>query len=465
MAWNLGLRMKAIEKSHAAIRNEVSSLRQDTLDIKSMMTEIYQAFKGQSSTPSSSVPQTTLTITRGLANVGLTNKPRQKYVSYPRFISCALEVLLGSKYTQDESFRSSSTILSNLNFLKDPSKVTPIELTAFMVAVNKNEKSVNPLSFTIKKKKGKSQTMTSTVTQSRGPEASGSLPQKRKNPKSKKPPIKTKVTPPPKPTKDSEQSHSGKDSGGNKTLVYIVTINPTIADLSGTGAKYHVNKTQSTRLSIRDISLFMLSLLFFINSIEKNSRDLPEILDQLPFSTKWVFDNKKDKHGITTKNKARLVAQGHSQEEEINYDETFAPVARIEAIRMFLAFATYMNFRVFQMYVKSAFRNGKLKEEVYVKQPPTFESSEFPDYVCKLDKSLYGLKQAPKPWYETLSTFLIQNKIARGRIDNTLFICKSKGDVLLVYVYVDDIIFGPISYKLCKQFENLMTKKFEMSMM
>ncbi|GJT09278.1 retrovirus-related pol polyprotein from transposon TNT 1-94 [Tanacetum coccineum] len=111
-----------------------------------------------------------------------------------------------------------------------------------------------------------------------------------------------------------------------------------------------------------------------------------------------VFMNKKDEHGTTTKNKARLVAQGFSQEEGIDYDETFAPVARMEAIRIFLAFATYMNFKVYQMDVKSAFLNGKLKEEVYVKQPPGFESSEFLDYVYKLDKALYGLKQAPRAW-------------------------------------------------------------------
>ncbi|GJY51433.1 retrovirus-related pol polyprotein from transposon TNT 1-94 [Tanacetum coccineum] len=117
------------------------------------------------------------------------------------------------------------------------------------------------------------------------------------------------------------------------------------------------------------------------------------------------------------------------------------------------------------MDVKSTFLNSKLEEEVYVKQPHGFESSEFPDYVYKLDKALYELKQAPKAWYDTLSTFLIQNKFTMGRIDNTLFIYKSKGNVLLVQVYVDDIIFGSTSYKLCKQFEKLMTKKFEMSMM
>ncbi|GJW35728.1 retrovirus-related pol polyprotein from transposon TNT 1-94 [Tanacetum coccineum] len=117
---------------------------------------------------------------------------------------------------------------------------------------------------------------------------------------------------------------------------------------------------------------------------------------KIAIGSKWVFRNKKDEHGIVTKNKARLVAQGYSQEEGTHYDETFATVARMEALRIFFAFATYMNFIVFQMDVKSAFLNRKLKEEVYVKQPPGFESSEFPNYVCKLDKALYGLKQAPK---------------------------------------------------------------------
>ncbi|GKC64353.1 retrovirus-related pol polyprotein from transposon TNT 1-94 [Tanacetum coccineum] len=117
---------------------------------------------------------------------------------------------------------------------------------------------------------------------------------------------------------------------------------------------------------------------------------------KVAIGSKWVFRNKKDEHGTTTKNKARLVAQGYSQEEGIDYDETFALVARMEAIRFFLAFITYMNFKVYQMDVKSAFLNGKLKEEVYVKQPHGFESSKFPDYVCKFDKVLYGLKEAPR---------------------------------------------------------------------
>ncbi|GJS28287.1 retrovirus-related pol polyprotein from transposon TNT 1-94 [Tanacetum coccineum] len=129
--------------------------------------------------------------------------------------------------------------------------------------------------------------------------------------------------------------------------------------------------------------------------------------------SKWVFRNKRDETGIVIKNKARLVAQGYNQQEGIDYDETFALVARLEVIRIFLAFATYMNFTFYQMDVKSTFLNGKLKEEVYVKQPPGFESSEFPNHVCKLDKALYRLKQAPRAWYETLSTYLTEYKFVR----------------------------------------------------
>ncbi|GKA96920.1 retrovirus-related pol polyprotein from transposon TNT 1-94 [Tanacetum coccineum] len=115
---------------------------------------------------------------------------------------------------------------------------------------------------------------------------------------------------------------------------------------------------------------------------------------------KNVFEaNKRDEIGIVIKNKVRLVAQGYNQQEGINYYETFSPVARLEAIRIFLAFSTYINFIVYQMDVKSASLNGKLKEEVYFKQPLGFESSKFPNHVCKLNKALYGLKQTPRAWY------------------------------------------------------------------
>ncbi|GJS24702.1 retrovirus-related pol polyprotein from transposon TNT 1-94 [Tanacetum coccineum] len=147
----------------------------------------------------------------------------------------------------------------------------------------------------------------------------------------------------------------------------------------------------------------------------------------------------------------------------IDYDETFAPVARLEAIRIFLAFATYMNFIVYQMDVKSTFLNSKLKE-VYVKQPPGFESSELPNHVSKLDKALYGLKQAPRAWYETLSTYLTEHKFVKGKIDNTLYVYKTQTDVILVQIYVDDIIFGSTGTKLCKRFAKLITQRYEINM-
>ena len=119
--------------------------------------------------------------------------------------------------------------------------------------------------------------------------------------------------------------------------------------------------------------------------------------------TKWVYRNKMEEAGIIKRNKTILVAKGYSQQEGIDFDETYAPVARLEAIRIFLAFATHANFKVYQMDVKSAFLNEELEEEVYVQQPPGFEDPNFPNFVYILLKALYGLKQAPKAWYETLS--------------------------------------------------------------
>ncbi|GJU48920.1 putative ribonuclease H-like domain-containing protein [Tanacetum coccineum] len=176
-----------------------------------------------------------------------------------------------------------------------------------------------------------------------------------------------------------------------------------------------------------------------------------------------VFRNKKDERGIVVINKARLVAQGYTQEEGIDYDKVFAPVSRIEAIRLFLAYASYMGFIVYQMDVKSAFLYGTIEEEVYVCQPPGFEDPHFPDKVYKVKKALYGLHQAPRAWYETLYTYLIKNRFRRGTIDKTLFIKKDKGDILLVQVYVDDIIFGSTKKSLCEEFKCLMHKRFQMS--
>ncbi|GJZ96986.1 putative ribonuclease H-like domain-containing protein [Tanacetum coccineum] len=147
--------------------------------------------------------------------------------------------------------------------------------------------------------------------------------------------------------------------------------------------------------------------------------------------TKWVYRNKKDERGIVVKNKAKLVAQGYKQEEGINYDEVFAPVTRIEAIS----------------------------------QPLSFVDPKFLEKVYKVEKALYGLHQAPRAWYETLSTYLLDNRFYRGQIDKTLFIKRVKDDILLVQVYVDDIIFGSTKKSLCTDFKQIMHKRFQMSSM
>nr|GEX99290.1 hypothetical protein [Tanacetum cinerariifolium] len=156
--------------------------------------------------------------------------------------------------------------------------------------------------------------------------------------------------------------------------------------------------------------------------------------------------NKKDKRGIVIRNKARLVAQGHTQEERIDYKEVFALVARIEAIRLFLAYASFMGFMVYQMDVKSAFLYGTIEEEVYVCQPSGFEDPDHPDKVYKVVKALFGLHKAPRAWYETLATYLLENGFQKGTIDQTLFIKKQKGDILLVKKKKDGIFISQDKY-------------------
>jgi hypothetical protein len=115
--------------------------------------------------------------------------------------------------------------------------------------------------------------------------------------------------------------------------------------------------------------------------------------------TKWVFLNKQDEHGVVVRNKARFVAKGFAQVEGLDFGETFAPVARLEAIRILLAYASHHNMKLFQMDVKSAFLNGFINELVFVKQPPGFEDPRYPNHVYRLHKALYGLKQVPRAWY------------------------------------------------------------------
>ncbi|GKC79064.1 putative ribonuclease H-like domain-containing protein, partial [Tanacetum coccineum] len=196
----------------------------------------------------------------------------------------------------------------------------------------------------------------------------------------------------------------------------------------------------------------------------------PSIRVDLPngkkaIGTKWVFRNKKDERGIVIRNKAWLVAQGHRQEEGIDYEEAFAPVARIEAIRLFLAYASFMGFLVYQIDVKSSFLYATIEEEVYVMLPPGFKDPDHPNKVYKVVKALYGLHQVPRAWYETLANYLLSNWFKRGKIDQTLFIKKQKGDVFLVQVYVDDIIFGLTNKELYTGFEKLIKDKFQLSSM
>ncbi|GJX43871.1 putative ribonuclease H-like domain-containing protein [Tanacetum coccineum] len=179
------------------------------------------------------------------------------------------------------------------------------------------------------------------------------------------------------------------------------------------------------RTNHKDFQNFLFACFLSQEDPKKTLMDL--LNGKRAIGTKWVYRNNKDERGIVIKNKARLVAQGYTQEEGIDYDKIFALVSRIEAIRLFLAYASFKDFMVYQMDVKSAFLYGRIAEEVYGCQPPRFEDPDFPDRVYKVEKALYGLHQAPKAWYETLSTYLLDNGFQRGKIDKTLFIRRNKG--------------------------------------
>nr|GEZ01381.1 hypothetical protein [Tanacetum cinerariifolium] len=157
-----------------------------------------------------------------------------------------------------------------------------------------------------------------------------------------------------------------------------------------------------------------------------------------PLTLKWLFKNKHDEEQTVIRNKSRLVVRGYRQEEGIDFEESFALVARMEAIRIFLAYAAHKSFSMFQMDVKTTFLHGLLKEDVYVCQPEGFIDADHPSHVYKLKKALYGLKQAPREWYNELSTFLLQNHFFKGTIDPTLFIRCFDNDILVPLRNVDD---------------------------
>ncbi|GJW49069.1 retrovirus-related pol polyprotein from transposon TNT 1-94 [Tanacetum coccineum] len=183
------------------------------------------------------------------------------------------------------------------------------------------------------------------------------------------------------------------------------------------------------------------------------------------YKAKVVMEEKKDKDQTIIRNKARLVAKGYAHEEGINFEESFAPVARLEAVRIFVAYAAHKSFPIYQMDVKTAFLNGPLKEEVYVAQPDGFVDPDHPGKVYHLRKALYGLKQSPRAWYDELSNFLMPKGLTKGTIDPTLFTIRYGEDILFMQIYVDDNIFGSTNPKFTKRFEKLMHNRFEMSLM
>jgi hypothetical protein len=180
---------------------------------------------------------------------------------------------------------------------------------------------------------------------------------------------------------------------------------------------------------------------------------------------KWVLKNKQGEDGEIVRNKAHLVAQGFTQVEGLDIGETFAHVAHLEAIRVLSAFAASKGFKLYQIYVKSAFLNVVIQEEVYVSEPPSFENPKYPNRVYKLSKALYGLKQAPRSWYARLKMFLLEHGYVMGSVDNTLFTLNHGIDFLLVHIYVDDIIFGGSSHTLVSRFQEMLESGFQMSMM
>ncbi|GJT02917.1 retrovirus-related pol polyprotein from transposon TNT 1-94 [Tanacetum coccineum] len=168
----------------------------------------------------------------------------------------------------------------------------------------------------------------------------------------------------------------------------------------------------------------------------------PSNMHEHVMKVKWLWKNKTYAENTIIRNKSRLFAKGHSQQEGIDFKESFAPVARLESVRMFVAYAAHNNFTIYQMDVKTAFLNGPLKEEVFVSHPDGFVDPDFPNHVYCFKKALYGLKQAPRAWYDKLSSFLIEHHFTKGIVDPTLFTRRYGDDILLVQIYVDDIIFG-----------------------
>jgi hypothetical protein len=210
----------------------------------------------------------------------------------------------------------------------------------------------------------------------------------------------------------------------------------------------------------------------FVSSIEPKKIDealkdvdwinaMHEELNNFTRNQVWDLVERPKHHNVI---RTRLVAQGYTQVEGLDFGETYAPVARLEAIRILLGYACANNIKLYQMDVKSVFLNGYINELVYVEQPPGFEDEKKPNHVYKLRKALYGLKQAPRAWYERLRDFLLSKGFKMGKIDTTLFTKKLGNDWFVMQIYVDDIIFGSTNQEFCEEFGKMMASEFEMSM-
>ncbi|GJX49004.1 retrovirus-related pol polyprotein from transposon TNT 1-94 [Tanacetum coccineum] len=213
-------------------------------------------------------------------------------------------------------------------------------------------------------------------------------------------------------------------------------------------------RKSKTSVPVNNYKVVQIVLWYLDSGCSKHmTRDRSQLTN---FVNKFLV--KLDELGGILKNKARLVARGYHQEEGINFEESFAPVVRLEAIRIFLAFAAHMNMVVYQMDVKTVFLNGNLREEVYVSHQDGFRNKDNPNHVYKLKKALYVLKQALRAWYDMLSSFLISQDFSKGSVDPTLFIRRDDKELLLVQIYVDDIIFAASTPELCDLFSKIIPR-------
>nr|GEV61123.1 retrotransposon protein, putative, unclassified [Tanacetum cinerariifolium] len=247
---------------------------------------------------------------------------------------------------------------------------------------------------------------------------------------------------------DMEVAHIGNDP------LLDVPIPEASSEQSSTTTSPQSIVPVSTRLQLHKQALFCYYDAF-LTSVE------PKTYKEALTQACWIEAMQEEHNEFKRlENKARLVTRGYRQEEGIDFEELFAPVARLEAIRIFLAYAAHKNMVVYHMDVKTAFLNASLREVVYVSRPDGFVDPDNPNHVYKLKKALYGLKQAPRAWYDMLSSFLLSQDFSKGLVDPTLFINRNGNDLLLVQIYVDDIIFAASTLELCDLFANLIQSKY-----